>query len=66
MNNEQGYDDFNVFIRQSVRQLKTDRLCYCYTLEQVKAIQNKCKCDIHIQKNLCGYTLTIPRKKVKK
>ena len=56
MNNEQGYDDFNVFIRQSVRQLKTDRLCYCYTLEQVKAIQNKCKGDIHIQKNLCGYT----------
>ena len=66
MNNEEGYDDFNVFIRDCVRQLKESRICYCYTLEQVEKIQNRIKKELHITKNDCGYTLSISRKEFKK
>lgn len=61
--NEKPYGDFNVFIKQCVKQLKENRVCYCYTLEQIEEIKNKYKSEVRIEKNECGYTLSIPRRK---
>ena len=67
MNNEEGYDDYNVFIRDCVRQLKETRFCYCYNLQQVEDITKKYKKrykdSVHIEKNECGYTLCVLRRK---
>lgn len=60
--NEKPNNDFNTFIKQCIKQLKENRICYCYTLEQVEAIQNKYKSELHIQKNECGYTLSVRRR----
>ena len=59
---EKSYDDFNTLIKECIKQLKESRICYCYTLEQVEEIQNKFSKELHIQKNECGYTLSIGRK----
>lgn len=65
MNNLEGYDDYNVFIRQCVRQLLEDRVCYCYSEEHIEDIRErmlkKYNLKIHSIKNDCGYTLSIRR-----
>lgn len=63
MNNEDAYDDYNVFIRQCVNQLIEDRVCYCYHKEQVddikKRFNKKYDLNIYVMENDIGYTLSI-------
>ena len=66
MNEQNDHSDFSFFIRESVRQLKTEKFCYCYNLEQIEQIQKNFKVDLHIEKNECGFTLSLPKRKERK
>ena len=44
MNNEDGYDDYNVFIIDCARQLKETRFCYCYNLALIIGIKDLFLC----------------------
>ena len=66
MNNTEGYDDYNVFIRQCAKQLLEDKICYCYNEEHIRDITDrmlkKYNLKIDIAENECGYTLSIKKK----
>lgn len=55
-------DNFNTLVKQCIRDLKENKVCYCYTLKQVEAIRKNFKQELKIVTNECGYTLSVRRK----
>lgn len=59
---------FNSFISNSVQELKKEKICYVYTMEQVevikKAIFKKYKRHIKVEQNECGYTLRLKKEEL--
>ena len=63
MSEESQKNDYeSLFIREALKDLKYDGICYAYNERQIEAIKKKFP-DVHIIKNECGYTLSRKRGK---
>lgn len=57
-----GCDYYSSFIKNAIKELKINGICYVYTENQVKEIMKLTNLPITKVVNECGYTLSIPRK----
>lgn len=58
-------DYYSMFIKKSIKELKTNGLCYVFSKEQVDEISKYIKINLIVEKNECGFTLKINRNKRK-
>lgn len=57
-----GCDYYSSFIKDAIRNLKINGICYVYHKEQVDEIIKYVNAPVTAIPNECGYTLSIPRK----
>lgn len=54
-------ENYNHFIRECLKDLKTSRFCYVYNKEQLKEVLERFKGELVIEQNECGYTIKTKR-----
>lgn len=57
-----GNDYYSSFIKDAIRNLKANGICYVYNKQQVEEIIKYINAPITYIENECGFTLSIPRK----
>ena len=55
---KQSLDNFTMFLRYSITDLRKDGICYVFTNEQVERIKEIFP-NVIVKKNECGFTLKL-------
>lgn len=54
-------ENYNHFIRDCLKQLKSSKICYVYNKEQLEEVKKRYSGEILVEDNECGYTIKIKR-----
>ena len=55
-------DLYNHFVKECIRDLKSQKFCYVYSKEQLDEVRRRFKGETIVEENECGYTIKIKRK----
>ena len=54
-------ENYNHFIKECIKQLKTSRYCYVYNKAQLDEVLERFDKDVIVETNECGYTIKVKR-----
>ena len=49
------------FLKECLQDLKRNNFCYVYTEQQVKEVLSRCKLNVRVIPNECGFTINVKR-----
>lgn len=58
---KENEDLYNHFVKECIRDLKSQKLCYVYNREQLEEVRKRYKGETIVEENECGYTIKIKR-----